>query len=145
MRVEKLSRRPEKKQRKTRFKLHESKIWFIGYLGLEKREMEVRPRAGWETIPFSTESRPPLRLTTLLSNGYRVARLLGVWRPGVKLTTHSHLVPRLRMSIAIHLLSKYVFIVWWLLTGHKNFIFTLYLFCVSFRCSHYPRLYSVQW
>jgi hypothetical protein len=62
-------------------------------------------------------SSPPLsdRLwgpPSFLSSGYQRLFRRGYSGRGVKLTTHLHLVPRLRMRRAIHPHPQYVFIVW---------------------------------
>jgi hypothetical protein len=44
---------------------------------------------------------------------------------GVKLTTHLHLAPRLRMRVAISPIPQYVFMAWCLVKHRDNFTFTL--------------------
>jgi hypothetical protein len=76
--------------------------------------------AGQKAIPFSTASRPALGLTSLLSSGHLVALFLGAddSQPS-------------SADIKNECIPEYVFIVLWLLTAHRYFIFTWYLFCVS--------------
>jgi len=49
---------------------------------------------------------------------------LGVKRPGVKLTTHIHLVLRLK-HVELYLHPSYVFMAWCLVKHRDNFTFTL--------------------
>jgi hypothetical protein len=61
--------------------------------------------------------------TQLLVQWVPGALSLGVKRPGVKLTTQLHLVPRSRMSGAIPPLPVYVFMAWCLVKHRDNFTF----------------------
>jgi hypothetical protein len=53
---------------------------------------------------------------------------LGVKQPGVRLTTHLHLVPRSRMRGAIPPLSQYAFMAWCLVKVQKQLYLYLYVF-----------------
>ena len=85
----------------------------------------------YKVLKFSFPKRPD-RLWgpfSLLFNGYWIS-LLGLQRPAVKLSTHLHLVPSLRMSGAILLLP---YMPSWRGEGHFTFISQLRLFLV--RCA----------
>jgi hypothetical protein len=43
----------------------------------------------------------------------------------MKLTTHFHLVPRLRIHAATTPLPQYVFMTWYLVKHRDNFVFTV--------------------
>jgi hypothetical protein len=64
---------------------------------------------GFDVRPFTTASRTALGPTQPPIQWVPGALSLGVKRPGVKLTTHLHLVPRSRMRGAIPPLLQYVF------------------------------------
>jgi len=68
-------------------------------------------------------SRPALAPTPI----QWVLEALTPWKSGrgVKLTTHFHVVPRLRIRAAITLLPQYVFMAWCLVKHRDNFTFTL--------------------
>jgi hypothetical protein len=90
--------------------------WTIGVLGFDSR---------WEWEFFSLPPRPE-RLwgpPSLLSNGYQGLCPWGQSGRGVKLTTHLHLVPRLRMRGAVPPLFLYVFMVCCLVKHRDKFTF----------------------
>jgi hypothetical protein len=72
---------------------------------------------------------------SFLSNGYRGLSLWGLSCQGVKLTTHHHVVQRLRMSGAIPPLPNYVFMVWCLYENGDIFTFT-FVNCISYTASN---------
>jgi hypothetical protein len=61
---------------------------------------------------------------SLLSSGYRRVLTPGVKLPGVKLTIHLRLLPKLRMRGAVSPLTKYVFVASCLVKHRDNFAFT---------------------
>jgi len=69
------------------------------------------PRPGWFWGP-----------AILVSNGYQGR--------GVKLTTHLHLVPRLRLCGATHSLPQYAFMAWCSVKAQGQlYVFTFYAYC----------------
>jgi hypothetical protein len=68
---------------------------------------------------------PPI----LLSGGYRKLFPLGWTGRSIKLTTHLHLAPRLRMHGAVPLLPQYVFVAWYFVKQSDNCTY-LYLYFV---------------
>jgi hypothetical protein len=77
---------------------------------------------------FSSPPRPervwgPL---SLQFNGHQGLCLWGWSGRCVNLTTHLHLVPRSRMGGAIHPLSHYAFMAWYLVNHRDTFTFTFY-------------------
>jgi hypothetical protein len=71
--------------------------WTIGVLGFDSQR-------GLRIFLFTTVFRPALDPTQPRIQWIAEAFFLGVKRPGVKLTTHFHLVPMSRMRGAIILL-----------------------------------------
>jgi hypothetical protein len=65
----------------------------------------------WQGLKLFSHHR--VQTTDLLSNGYQELLLWGQSCRGVKLTTHLHLVTRLRMRGAILALPQYAFITWY--------------------------------
>jgi len=81
------------------------------------------PGRGWEF--FSSPPRP-YRVwgpTSLLSGGYQELFPGDKAAGGVKLTTHLHLVQRLRMRGAMSLLPQYFFMAWCLVKAQGQGIF----------------------
>jgi hypothetical protein len=68
-------------------------------------------------------SSPPLGPTQPPFQWVPGALSLGVSGRGVKLTTHFHLVPRLRVSGAIPPLLQYTFMAWCSVKAQNNFTF----------------------
>jgi hypothetical protein len=81
-------------------------------LGYRLDDRGVEPRQGLGIFLFTTASRPALGPTQPSIQWVPGALSLGVKRPGVKLTTRLHLVPRSRMHGAILPLLLYAFMVW---------------------------------
>jgi len=76
---------------------------------------------------LTTVPRPTLGPTQLPIQWVPGALFLGVKLPGVKLTTHLHLVPTSRIRGAIPLLLQYAFMVWCSLKAQGQ----LYLYLIG--------------
>jgi hypothetical protein len=67
---------------------------------------------------------------------------------GVKITTHIHVVPRLRKCGAIPPLNQNVFMAWWLLK-HKTALILLYLILyfsyLSYKLLLFPPISAIRW
>jgi hypothetical protein len=111
------------------------------------------PGRGWKSL-----SSPPCpdRLwgpPSLLSNRYQGLLPWGQSYRGVKLTTHPHLVPRLRMRGAILPLPQYAFTTWCSVKAQGQFYLFLYLYfrliithCIPHACmyGYTPLLLSTE-
>jgi hypothetical protein len=96
----------------------------LGY-GLDDRGSRVRFPAGLGISLYTTASGTALGPTQPPIQWVPGTLSLGVKRPGVKLTTHLHLVPRLKISGAIHPLTLRLHGVVLSLKKHRdNFTFT---------------------
>jgi hypothetical protein len=73
----------------------------------------------FESRPILTPIQPPIL-------GVPGALSLGIKRPGVKLTTNFHLVPRSRMRGAIRPLPQYTFMTWFLVKAQERLYLNLY-------------------
>jgi hypothetical protein len=71
--------------------------------------------SGLDFFFLATASRPALGPTQSPTQWVPRALSPGVKRPGCELTTHLHLLPRLRMREALSSIPKYVFTAWCLL------------------------------
>jgi hypothetical protein len=103
----------------------------IGY-SLDDGVSKVQFRQGLGNFPLhhrvqTGSGGPP----SFLFNEYWGDRSLGVKRPGLKLTTHLHLVPRLKSEWRLHPLLQLVFMAF-LVTHRENFIFTIHNWLSSF-------------
>jgi hypothetical protein len=67
----------------------------------------------------------------------------GVRGWGVKLTTHLHLVPRLRKREAIPPLPQYVFMAWCLVKHRGNFIFPRLIFLKLYLTDHHSNCWNI--
>jgi len=109
----------------------------------------AKPVYVFSRLPAFCKCYSKLFMSSLLPNRYGGGGITpGLSGRGVKITTHIHVVPRLRKCGAIPPLNQNVFMAWWLLK-HKTALILLYLILyfsyLSYKLLLFPPISAIRW